>query len=465
MNLVSVTYVYKMIEGIGSPKDDGIYDGLVGYLQRNVSSTTMFVERPILRNFWTNRDQEADYGIVVIRPDTLIGEPVLIGPTLFSAEARLYSVPRVTPPTSGDVTDVVYYVDGFTYFSVFIIFIIIAVLICYAHPDLMVFQTKIYARVFKNCWEIFRALIRQEHLSSSLSTKFERIIWFFVNLSLFVIVSGFFLNRISGDLVVQVRLPIINKLSDLSTKEFEAVRPIGVPAFQLYTLFANAPKESDMGKVYKKMERKENLINNDREDYQKLMPQIGDLGKYLLDHTAVFPFIKEYMDILRPMMCRFNTKLISTLHMSDESFGNGVLNTIFSRFINPDLRKPLEFAIRHCFETGIFGKEFINLFLLCLEANGFRENFESAKCSYKLFEKEEVVIKSFKLEGLTKAFDMWRLGLATSFVILIAECVWHATLIAIYKWAVIKHQRKLFRKSLSRQPRTVVFVNNWTSVR
>ncbi|KAI1290359.1 hypothetical protein HDE_09210 [Halotydeus destructor] len=322
----SIVYMDSVLTG--TPDDNGTFDGTIGYIQRD----------------------EIDYGIPVIRIDTLDHEIIRIGPVLSPADMIIVSVPKSAEKINLDLCDVFDHMTAILKLYLLIVIVIVAAVIyglkqrfkLSRKPQIL----KLIHQLKDIIWRIIELFVDQENYGTR--EKFAmRIFWSIFAFSVYVIVYGYLVNYISADGVASKPIDTIDSIYDHLSARFKHIEPMLMRNSMSYPLLSAAEPHSSIGRLYAKAAADEdrNIVDMGSADPQVMM----DLFKRGFDAENMVSLLSEkfvWDSSIKGVMCSFDSAKMSRVHVSSQSFANGVLATFFNKLSAPEFTKYAEYRFR-----------------------------------------------------------------------------------------------------------------------
>lgn len=322
-----------------------------------------------------------------------------------------------------DITDIIYIVSDEAYsFAVLAVFIIITVLLSIAifkAPRLkrkrsiisnLSYVIRTISDLFLN---IFELVIDQENFSAIHDT--QRVLWSIFAVATFTILSGYFCNFMSTDLVAERPYDNINELSDLLKDKFAHVMPI-MQRGQALTGYMLSRE-------------------NHTPEYQTVTKSIENGFQVYLDKKEIFRAVGWIMNgsgigicsrfnwesKFKVPGCAFRPKLAKRAYVSKESFADGTENSYFNKRINRDLLKAAIYRIGTVFEIGLMNHGTRHaIFDILASYFDVTAGVEYMECINDVKEKGEI-LKNFKLAHFARTFRVIAVGSNFAVIVLILE--------------------------------------------
>jgi hypothetical protein len=418
------TIVEDYFDGLGLSTQNGTYNGVLGKLQRH----------------------EADTSFMFYRPDSLVGEPVLIGPTVVAADVVILSQQRNSSISNRRVTSFVNQFDDFMYAYISIIIIIGSVVFTLTKRELYtikrsqkigkIIYTSFIKQWFQNLAQMHLSLIDQNYLESDgfSSRIFLTSFYGFV----FLLIHAVYLNNIGADLVIMDKPNRVQSLDDLLAGSNE-YRPVIMRELLLLPTLKDESKyrpNSDLAKFYAIILEDENAsildMNLEEKQLSDSMKKIWQMiDKIQRSQSAlIFPaFIYQAFRIFSCSLPMLTPKTGRILR-SRETLAHGHVSSLLSHEVLPESRRVIEYFFRVILEAG-FMQMIIGLNRAV--ALGLNGGMVEAKFGLKALMCEEGVLEDMELEENFRSFTMkdfaylfgcWLAGLCSALLLVFLESRW-----------------------------------------
>ena len=300
-----------------------------------------------------------------MRPDSLIGEPIIVSSPTQSAEVAIVSMILETNPTTVDMMiDNLKHIGSMAYLYFFIVTIWTLVIINFRVLGSLPTQstkrgnsTEVSIKVSKSTWHILELLVNQENWTLSLT--FQKTMWLFYCVGYFVLIFGFLMNLMSTDQTVSVNAKQIDSLDDLLYQDSSKDRIVAVliKELYLYDRLKNARKGSKLNTLYDLMNKTASYsfvtMPTSQVDETKSMKVISDL----FDRKAVFLQSKSVVNSLTmTSACITNPTEAGKFYISKNTFAHGTLNSMLNKRTEPRLKAYLKYRHTNAFEMGLVGE-------------------------------------------------------------------------------------------------------------
>jgi len=229
-----------------------------------------------------------------MRPDSLIGEPVMVSSPTQSAEVAIVSMISVSNTTNMDIVDLFQNIESIVYSYILIATMwTLLVINCRVLGSLRKKAkrrkpSKVTVKLIKSTWHILELLVDQENWA--LKRTFQNTMWLFYCTSYFVLIVGFVMNLMSTEQTVKLNAKQIDSLDDLLYQESSSdqIVPVLAKDLFLYDRLRNSRKESKLEKLFDLMNKNASYsflsMPTSQVDEENSMKAINDF----FDRKAVF---------------------------------------------------------------------------------------------------------------------------------------------------------------------------------
>ena len=417
--------IYRYFSVTGEPLENGSYTGFVGIIQRHEADTTLFF----------------------LRPDSLVGQPVIIGPVVFPSDAVIVTQQNNATIQDRRVTSFVNQFDNFVYTYTFIVLVMVAVVLTACEPlkysslpDDRRKKRKILAfirQLLDNLKELHFSLLDQNTLEGS--TNSSRILVTSFYGFLFFLLYGIYLNAIGADLIsleIPGRIQGLQQL--LSSRTYRPVIIRGLVLRQILDLEFKHRPDSDISQLYLSLIKNpdESIveINLDLDKVQLMLEKIIHIADDVKSSQAALIFPEFFYKAFRMYSCSLPmlTPRTGRALRSKETFAQGHVASLISNHVDPDTRKVLEYFFRNMLEFD-FLQMLLNLnrkVILGLSGGmvDARFNLESLKCEEGTFDDmtpKEDNWRKFNLRDFDFLFACCFAGFCLAFLVLRLEIWWY----------------------------------------
>lgn len=324
--------VINEYSNIGSPDENGTYDGIIGMIQRN----------------------EANSFIFFIRPDALPYEPTKIGPVLFPADAVISSKKKLKVQQTRDVLSVFIDVGMMMYIYTAYFMLIVSILIT-AEKRMHGSKEYFLLTMIKSFFEQLNVMFCVAYSCTSPKLITRKILLQTMSVFSLIFIIGLLQNRVGSDLCVFFGEDDINSITDLINDK--KVVPWVTPRFFLYNVLKSSPEGTENSLLWKRiMENPDVSIEETFEDkyggeasiiktVTLMMNQVSD-GKIA---TLISEFLTKTSRIFG---CRFQRKIVSQTVVSTERFAPGTFSIVWSHETAKYYLNALNYMFTTSFETG-----------------------------------------------------------------------------------------------------------------
>lgn len=391
----------------------------------------------------------------------MLYEPIKPGPITGVGDELIITRRFPTNTSNDQIIDFVFELDGLVYSDFFILSIVTLIL-------LVAFQlvkhnkknvTSALNMLYEQAVEMFEVLVNQENMDLRNRCAATKCLWLFYCMTGFFLVIGILLNLLSADLVVSHKPSQIEGLKDQLSDDFKHIQPMTVSNFFLLGVLKQSNPESDLGKLYKLMLRKEkdSLIFLDpsqgKEGVMKLV-KLAQAAYLKRDRSMVFP--KSYWtNYLRPLGCQVQPEMTIDIHESQGTLFNGLLTTMFSKKVDLELFKYLEYRIRTSNEMGLEEINVQKAFLHSIKENNQEISFESFRCIFRMDKEVVRPPRSLGLADFVTLFDGFFLILMVAVVVIAFEFALNLSVKFVFtriqwkkSWAIKVNQGLFSKKSV-----------------
>lgn len=366
--------------------------------------------------------QESQLSFMVVRPDSLKGDPVIVHSGYdFHFDAILFTPIESHPPRTPDVLDVFDNVRSpfYCYLTITILLaiIILSVAGLSIRKRFRASQRQMrsvgVAMVDTTAHVIYAAINRVELKVCHSSVKY---LWTSVVMSLFIIISGYLWNLMSTDQVVEIPVRQIDFLDDLYSEAFGHRFFTLTTNLFLYETLDTAPQHSKLGRLRKRINQTFTMnwsLGGDHVteafDHNQKTKTTSALWRWLFD--------KAYVRIF----CHVDAKEVDKLHVGTEKFAQGLMSSMFSRDINPTLREYVSYRLLTRTELGMATTFIEKIILDALHEYNFETNWKAFKCMNGLRDELDQTVPLLRYSGMRNTLAMVKWCIIISSCVLIFE--------------------------------------------
>ena len=298
-----------------------------------------------------------------MRPDSLIGEPIMVGSPMQSAEVAIISRILGSNTASVDIVDFFQNIESMVYLYFLIATLwTLLVIHCRVLGSLRKKTKrrnpiKVPVKVMKSTWHILELLVNQENWT--LRRISQNNMWLFYCIAYFVLMFGFILNLMSTEQTVKINANQIDSLDDLFDSSKDQIIAVLVKELYLYDRLKNSRKDSKLDKLFHFMNKTASYsfvtMPTSKVDQDNLMKVITDL----FSRKAVYLQSKSLVKSLTiRSACITNPTEAGVLYISKDTFAHGTLNAMLNKQTEPRLRAYLKYHQTNGFEMGLMLETF-----------------------------------------------------------------------------------------------------------
>ncbi|KAI1306490.1 hypothetical protein HDE_00983 [Halotydeus destructor] len=334
----------------------GNYSGSVGMIQR----------------------AEVDYAWVWMRSDCLKSDTMGVLAPAFEAGVRIVSpillesanTESVVKHDSGSerfepLLDTLTVVDRCSYLGVFTAILATAVLIStsYAMRMSRPFTISRISHPFKrSLWNAFELVVQQDTSNHRKSTP--RFAWLMLSMTLFVIISGLFLNLFRTEKVAKRGADQIETIYDVIGQKFIGVEPTLVTNSYTYALRSLVKPGTNEYKIFEALKRnKKNLFSLIPEPGRDEDDNIILMMYKMIEHRNRYVLFEEVQwQPLQPVLCYAHPNNARQVHTARDTILDGVLVQPYRLGLDPKLRTYITYRLRNQFELGLSSRDFYDIY-------------------------------------------------------------------------------------------------------
>lgn len=450
---LNCTYMYKVatLRILETPDENGTYNGLFGYIQRN----------------------EYDIALFPVRTDLIVGDPVKIGPAVASGDSLIvagYTEPENSTNTISSMV-FIFKQEVYYFYLITIHFFVVLMVgtIYFLQP--LVRRGTFTSRLGKNNWKLSLFLCRYYLVARKLlmcllgseslepvtvTVKVIAIVLLTANLFLF---EGFFKNLIKSEAVSKRPHVMIQSLDDILYNPLfnSSIRPVFVRQLYLSSLLED---ENCQLPKYKVLRRKvaENfndssiLLNFD--EPIALLDQINNVLIRVIANQAalILPVSLNKDQIFDKYFCPHDPEKSRKLRVADQPILSGcTLNMVYSKKIDHSFERFANYKYNTFIEFGMLSAFARNL-QTAPSYEGYEFTGKHATCSLKIH------ILRLKEEEQHKIVEYEPFSL-TFFAPLFQQCCYFfVTIVLVLKLELLSNSSKKPKRVLAkRRHRTVHF--------
>lgn len=304
------------------------------------------------------------------RPDTTPFDPVDFGYAYEHSAGIILSFPMPSDHINVQVTDVINKMTGIGYIygaiclSLVVIVRAITLLVRTTGKKVRFFR-HIVRPIFKFCWKVIELLVDQENCNHI--QWHIRLLWMFTCTSVFVTVSGFLLNLMSTDLVAVVKPPTIDSLEDFLLPPFNLTPAVLTKNFAIYPILRHSRLNTRENRLYNKLLAicKDYMVEFDYNDQRGAMEKYGPyypsiMAQLLAGKLAAILDVHQLDTVWRIFFCQTSSEEFVNHHLSKE-FSHSTINVLYSKQINKETRRLLEYEVMVMVESALLTKLVINI--------------------------------------------------------------------------------------------------------
>ena len=295
-----------------------------------------------------------------MRPDSLVGEPIMVSTPMQSAEIAIISKILESNTAIVDVADLFEDIDSMAYFYFLIATIWTLLLINSRVLGLLRKKAKrrhrevAFNKVTKSTWHILELLANQENWN--LRRMSQNAMWACYCISYFVLMFGFVLNLMSTEQTVKINAKQIDSLDDILYQDSSDDQIVAVLTKHLflYDRLRNSRKNSKLDQLFDLMNKTASYsflsMPTSKADQDNSMKVIRDF----FARKAVFLQSKSLVkSITIRSACITNPTEAGALYISKDTFAHGTMNAMLNKRTESRLRAYLKYHQTHGFEMGL----------------------------------------------------------------------------------------------------------------
>lgn len=374
--------------------------------------------------------KEADFALIFIRPESLFGEPVTLGPVFGPGDVNIISKKIESRIKYVQVTDAIFNFSHILYAYLLIAFLITLTMLSFSHLTHNRSRLHVIRRFnqyyAKYVFRVFELIVHQVNMVPIGWP--QKVIWLFFCIAAYVTVDGFFLNLMSTDRVSVVTAEQIDSIDDLMLEKWSHLKLSINTNFYLYPLLKSAPPGTQCHKFYSFLtKRKDSLttLGDNGQENEKigfLLKSIVNALKYG-NEVIFFPEF-FYQTLAKTSLCSRKPQItVNMAHIAKENFAKGMLNLIFNKKMNAEKRSYLHFKYQNIVEFGVCKKYLEHLAHSTLDALNLPTFHEFQKCMSDQSNERDVKPMFFSNHELTDTYIVMMLGATVAVITLSAEFV------------------------------------------
>lgn len=374
--------------------------------------------------------KEADFGLQMVMLGSLPDEPVAVGPPIFPSDAHIYTFRPLPTSKYRDVLDFLNIMEHVFYILWLICCTVMTVVLSGLLHDRKVsiwravrrakrrhsflrLRWLTYARqMFRCTWHGASVHIDQELLP--VVTPATRLLWFFYNFVVFVLVFGYAWNLITSDLVTikeSPRTDTVRQLLDIAGVYPEA-RFLFAKNSPLYNHLRNSHKGTLDHQLFLFFNEKETYDGDYRARWVTLDAEIelgphtenimSDLTDQLNRRTGGGIVMDEVIfDVFRHLACPMDARYITEIDASRGVIAPGIVSSIMNKRSNEVFKKYADYMMLTQLEMATistFLKDVIALYLTDMPTSTTPLKLYQCLVGYR--DKHEVVFNALNFELL-----------------------------------------------------------------
>lgn len=372
--------------------------------------------------------QEADFALNFVRPESLSGDPVTLGPVFGPGDVNIISKKIDSRIKYGQVTDAVFNFSHLLYYHIVVAFLIILTLLVFTHSTQKHYTlygiSRNYRYYTKYCYRSYALILHQVNMVPIRWS--QKIIWIFFSVSTYVLVDCYFLNLMSTDQLSVVTADQIDSANDLMLARWSRVKPSITTHFYLYPLLRSAPPGSECHTFYNFLQKRGDSFSTVAEN-GKHTEKAGFMLKIIIKALEVgseaifFPEL-FYETIAKSALCALKPQVVVNMaHIAKENFAKGTLNLIFNSKMNAQKRSYLHFKYQNIVEFGVCKQILKHMALETTSALNMPAYHEFQKCMSDQFDASDVEPVPLNIYRLTDTYIICMFGVIVSLMARLAE--------------------------------------------
>lgn len=359
----------------------------------------------------------ADVCFHLVRPGSLVDEPVVLGPVGGAIDLYVYSSRGQSSTRNVDFLEFAnnFSLEFYAYCAAIAVIVAIVMAVNSLHPSNAVIASlrTFFAKTYSCIWSMCETVLNQENFQPS--RNFERSLWFFTCVTIFVVVVGYMANVVSTDLVAEVKPPTLDRLEDFFTDTFASLRPVTLTNLFYYEymkttrtgllkdLHARMQAISDCTKnassnAYIEIE-KCSFVDVDLTNSNLFGDMMHLIQTSLTSRTHALLFEKlVYDNMIERLLCATQPELATQIHISASSLAEDIATIFYNRRLDKDLQKAMSFfAQSFILEFSVFSKAAENfVFELGHSMRVCEKNLAYLRCTDKIV--DELPLSDIQLQ-------------------------------------------------------------------
>ena len=256
--------------------------------------------------------------------------------------------------------------------------------------------TNYLVKLYQTTWKVFELVLDQEDFKNS--RLFANFLWLLLCFLLLVVITGFFLNMMSSDLVALKPGNNINELRDLlKGGTFAHSNPVILKILYFYEYLLKSTTGSPLQQLYQKMAdfEKDNcrhmstcsFVDFDMSQSHKMLEILEYVTSLLGDDTRsrCFLFNRQYFEsALSRLACMYRPSMFLMAHVSHQAIVSDILVLFYNRHrATWMLRERIDYLTMSRLEFGYVPTTMTKLATAVAEQVNFQYDWKAQKCMAK----------------------------------------------------------------------------------
>jgi hypothetical protein len=430
----------------GSMAPNGSYDGFIGMIQRN------------------------DYDMVIFgaRLDLLQNDPAIIGPVIGPADTVIgvgtYNDSQVKIGVLETMNNFDNETIGFILISFYVVCIVLLIIefslrgCTRRRQSPLLLIKEIFDYIFETTWKLMANFLGYESFDSPfVSARLLMITAMFFNI---LLSSGFFKNLVKSDMTSVRPAKQINSMEDLLTDEFKSIQPVYIKQLYMAELL-KLSKTDTFNRLRNRIALNKSFSELDMNFDRKSGETFGILIKYtdlIAKHQAAILLPGLGIEIMHKFLCSFFPEKLGELRLARNRFAGGLFVHLFSKKIDPRIRKFLHYQMITVAEMAIYpGLEKFTVSQDFYYADPSVDPVTRSRCEFlRKTEKKQNEVVAYTLENfIVPLYKVLGNVYAYCFVVFIFEFMfYHVNRSMKHQANMIKQEKKQKKKEMLQNPRS-----------
>ncbi|KAI1306485.1 hypothetical protein HDE_00986 [Halotydeus destructor] len=385
----------------GDVGDHGNYSGAVGLMQSGEVDYTWS---------WLRSDCIKSESLGVLAP--VFGADVRIVSPILDEDANTESIVKVDSRSDRfePFLDTLALVDRYSYLALCATALAVAILVAIRTQGRAKnrFVSDRFIHRFSQClFSIFELVVGQGKIINGKTIVL--LVWLLLNLGLFIIIAGLFLNLLHTEKVAQRNPDQVETIRDIVGTKFKGVEPTLITnsyTFPLRKLVKNGSDEAKLFQALKKNPRNlytfvaksTDLAKND--ELALLFKEVERKTRYLL-------YEEVFWKPMKPLLCFISPDHAKLIYASRNTILNGLLVAPYRKGINEGLKSYLEYRLKNQFELGLTGHDINRISEAVAKVTSYRATGRNGSTMCLLGLKEEAQISKMQFRLRHSKSILW----------------------------------------------------------